>query len=153
MSHYSPSLKTIAISSALGIILYFVNAAFVTWLFSAYPETRPLVFGSGTWWLSAPTAVKIAYVGLISPIIEELIFRKGIMGYFTKNNQQSAALAISTILFALYHILFGWGYLKAVLMLVPGLVFGILYMRYGLKGCLSCHLSNNILAAIALANS
>ena len=153
MRHYSPSLKTIAISSALGIILYVLNAAFVTWLFSAYPETRPLVFGSGTWWLQASPLVKIAYVGLISPIIEELVFRKGILGYFMKNNHQSAGLAISTILFALYHILFGWGYLKAVLMLVPGLIFGILYMKYGLKGCLSCHLSNNILAAMTLAKS
>lgn len=149
-SHY---LKTITISSAFGILLYFLNSAFITWLFSAYPETRLLVFGSGTWWLQAQALVKIAYVGLISPVIEELIFRKGIQGYLIKNNHPSAALAISTILFALYHILFGWGYLKAILMLVPGLVFGILYMKYGLKGCLSCHLSNNILAAIALANS
>ncbi len=146
-------VNSIAISSLAGILLYFLNAAFITWLFSAYPETRPLVFGRGTWWLSASATVKIAYVGLISPIVEELIFRKGILGHFMKNNNPSAALIISTILFAAYHILFGWGYLKAVLMLVPGLMFGILYIRYGLKGCLSCHLSNNILAAQAIANS
>lgn len=149
----SSALKQIAFSSALGIILYILNVSFVNLLFLAYPETRPLVFGSGTWWLQAPAAVKFVYVGFISPIIEELIFRNGIMSYFIRNNQYPSALIISTVLFALYHILFGWGYLKAVLMLVPGLVFGVLYARYGLKGCLSCHLSNNIMAAIALASS
>ena len=146
-------LKQTALSSLAGILLYILNASFVTWLFAAYPETQALVFGKGTWWLAAPPVIKLVYVGLISPVIEETIFRYGILGYFTKNNHQSVGLAISTILFALYHLIFGWGYLKPVLMLLPGMVFGILYIRFGFKGCLSCHLSNNILAAITLANA
>ncbi|MFH1127101.1 MAG: CPBP family intramembrane glutamic endopeptidase [archaeon] len=147
------SLKEISTSVFFGALLYFVNVSFISWMFAAYPETQALVFGKGTWWLGAALSVKVVYVGLIGPVFEELVFRRALLGYFAGRGQQIFGLALSTILFGGYHLLFGWGMLKAVLMIVPGLVFGVMFLKYGFKGCLTCHLSNNILAVWALANS
>lgn len=121
-------------------------------MFSAFPSSYALVFGKGSWWLGASVLVKIVYVGVVSPVVEEVIFRKGILGYFVKRKQNLFGLLFSTVIFGLYHMLFGWGPLKAVLMIVPGLVFGVLYLKYGFKGCLAGHLSNNMLAVWALVN-
>ncbi len=145
-------LKSIAVPASVGVVLYLLNVNFITWMFNVFPETVALVFGSGTWWLDAPVLLKVFYVGLVSPVVEELVFRRAVLGYFVHRDKQAFGLAVSTVVFALYHILFGWGYLKAVIMLVPGLVFGVMFIRYGFRGCLSCHLSNNIMSAIALIN-
>ncbi len=145
-------LKSIAVPASVGVVLYFLNVNFITWMFNVFPETVALVFGRGTWWLDAPVLLKVFYVGLVSPVVEELVFRRAVLGYFVQKDKQAFGLAVSTVVFALYHMLFGWGYLKAVIMLVPGLVFGVMFIRYGFRGCLSCHLSNNIMSATALIN-
>lgn len=149
--NYMP-LKEICISALVGILLYFLNVSFISWMFAAYPETQALVFGKGSWWLGAALLVKAAYVGIIGPVFEELVFRRGILGYFSLRGQKIFGLALSTMFFGGYHLLFGWGMLKAVLMIVPGLVFGVMFLKYGFRGCLTCHLANNLLAVWALVN-
>ncbi len=146
-------LKNIFVPVVVGIVLYFVNVSFITWMFRVFPDTVALVFGSGSWWLDAGVYVKVVYVGLIGPVIEEVVFRKLLLGYFVKRGDARTGLLVSTVVFAGYHLLFGWGILKAVIMIVPGIVFGVMFLRYGFRGCLSCHLSNNVLAVVGLVSS
>ena len=147
------SLESIIIPALIGIALYYINVGFITWMFEAFPDTIALVFGKGSWWLDAPLHIKAVYVGLIGPVIEEFVFRRLLLGYFVKKGDARTGLIISSLVFALYHLLFGWGILKAVIMIVPGIIFGMMYIKYGFRGCLSCHLSNNILAVIGLMGS
>ncbi len=143
-------VKSIFVPALVGIVLYFVNVSFITWMFRVFPDTVALVFGSGSWWLDAEAYVKVVYVGIVGPVIEEVVFRKLLLGYFVKRGDARIGLLVSTVVFAGYHLLFGWGILKAVIMIVPGIVFGVMFIRYGFRGCLSCHLSNNVLAAAGL---
>ena len=146
-------LKSILVPALIGIALYFLNVGFISWMFEAFPHTVALVFGKGSWWLDAPDIVKVIYVGLLGPVIEEVVFRKLLLGYFVKRGDARIGLLVSSVVFGAYHLLFGWGLLKAVIMLVPGIVFGVMYLRYGFRGCLSCHLSNNVLAVAALVGT
>ena len=143
-------VESIFVPVVVGVVLYFVNVSFITWMFRVFPDTVALVFGSGSWWLDAETYVKVVYVGLVGPVIEEVVFRKLLLGYFVGRGDARIGLLVSSVVFALYHLLFGWGILKAVIMIVPGIVFGVMFLRYGFRGCLSCHLSNNALAVIGI---
>ena len=98
-------------------------------------------------------AVKAVYVGIVGPVIEEVVFRKLLLRYFVKRGNVRIGLLVSTVVFAGYHLLIGWGILKAVIMLVPGVVFGVMFIKYGFRGCLSCHLSNNVLAVVGIVSS
>ncbi|MEA2003884.1 MAG: CPBP family intramembrane glutamic endopeptidase, partial [archaeon] len=93
-----------------GAAIFFINTTIISYIFTAYPWTITAVMGKGRWWLTQSILVKIFYVGLISPILEELIFRKYIYGWFLKKDMNNAGIVVSSTLFSLYHILFGWSW-------------------------------------------
>ncbi|MBW6451380.1 MAG: CPBP family intramembrane metalloprotease [DPANN group archaeon] len=112
-------------------------------MFVAFPQTLELTLGNGSWWLSSTWYVKVLYVGLVAPIFEELIFHRTILEWFKKKNLLNIGLIVSSILFGFWHMVSGWGILKAFNMMFIGLVFGLVYNKYELKGSLICHLANN----------
>ncbi|MCK4927419.1 MAG: CPBP family intramembrane metalloprotease, partial [Candidatus Aenigmarchaeota archaeon] len=107
------NIKIYALLFLAGAVLFLINTTLISQMFSRYPWTIQAVMGDGSWWLTQAILVKIIYVGLISPFIEELIFRRCIYGWFLKKGMDKEGIIISSALFSLYHILFGWGWMKA----------------------------------------
>ncbi|MCK5040053.1 MAG: CPBP family intramembrane metalloprotease [Candidatus Aenigmarchaeota archaeon] len=138
--------KTPFILITIGIVLYLINSNFLKFLFEAYPRSLELTFGRGGWWLTEPAYVKIIYVGFIAPFFEELVFRKLMLGRFIKKEQFVFGLVLSSVVFGLWHMVIGWGILKAVDMFVVGVVFGLVYRKYGFGGSLLSHFANNWVA-------
>ena len=138
--------KALIIPIIVGIALYLINSNFLHFLFNIYPPSLELTLGRGSWWLTQPTYIKIIYVGFVAPFIEELGFRKLMLGSFIKKKQFVPGLVVSSIVFGFWHMVFGWGVLKAVDMFVVGIVFGLVYHRYKFKGSLMSHFANNWLA-------
>jgi membrane protease YdiL (CAAX protease family) len=85
-------------------------------------------------------------VGVFAPFFEELVFRRIILAWFISRKKFTLGLAISSILFGLYHMAFGWGILKAVDMTLVGATFGLSYRRYQFRGSLLTHYANNIMS-------
>ena len=137
-------LNTLILLFIAGIILFLINTTTLTYIFKIYPELIDAVFGNGSWWIDQSLQIKIIYVGLLSPILEEIIFRGLILNWFLKRNMEKTGIIISSAIFALYHPLFGWGLMKAVIMFPVGIIFALIYTRYGLKGSISTHLGNNL---------
>ena len=138
--------KNILFPIIIGVVLYLINSNFLKFMFEIYPPSLELVFGQGGWWLTQPAHIKIIYVGFIAPFIEEIVFRKLIFGGFIKKKQFVFGLIISSIVFGLWHIVIGWGILKAVDMFVVGIIFGLVYRKYGFNGSLASHFANNWVA-------
>jgi len=136
-----------------GAVLFLINTTLISQMFSRYPWTIQAVMGDGSWWLTQAILVKIIYVGLISPFIEELIFRRCIYGWFLKKGMDKEGIIISSALFSLYHILFGWGWMKAVIMFPVGIIFAIIYRKFNLKGAITAHLGNNLSSVAVIALS
>ncbi|MCK5474275.1 MAG: CPBP family intramembrane metalloprotease [Candidatus Aenigmarchaeota archaeon] len=132
----------------IGLSLYLINYSILKSVFYLYPATIPLTMGNGSWWLSQSIFVKILYVGLFAPFIEELIFRRGILNWFISNKQFALGLFVSSALFGFWHMLSGWGILKAADMCLVGIVFGLIYKKYQFKGSLLAHYFNNFLSLV-----
>ncbi len=144
---FLPSKKGKVLCPVLfGLFLYLINYSILKSVFYLYPAAIPLTMGTGSWWLSQSIFVKFLYVGLAAPFIEELIFRKGILNWFISNKQFVLGLFVSSVLFGFWHMLSGWGILKAVDMCLVGIVFGLIYKKYQFKGSLLAHYSNNFLS-------
>ena len=106
--------KTLIIPAVVGGVLYLVNSNFLHFLFNFYPPSLELTIGRGSWWITQPAHVKIIYVGFIAPFFEELGFRKLLLGGFVKRKLFVPGLILSSIVFGFWHMVFGWGILKAV---------------------------------------
>ncbi|MCK4555718.1 MAG: CPBP family intramembrane metalloprotease [Candidatus Aenigmarchaeota archaeon] len=132
----------------IGAVLYLANYNFLKYMFYLYPATIPLTMGDGSWWLSQSALIKILYVGILAPFLEELIFRRGILNWFAERKQFILGLIVSSILFGFWHMVSGWGILKAIDMMLIGIVFGLAYKKYGFKGSLLAHYSNNFMSLI-----
>ncbi|MCK4550916.1 MAG: CPBP family intramembrane metalloprotease [Candidatus Aenigmarchaeota archaeon] len=132
----------------IGLSIYLINYSVLKSVFYLYPTTIPLTMGKGSWWLSQTALVKILYAGLFAPFFEELIFRRGILNWFILNKQFILGLFVSSALFGFWHMLSGWGILKAVDMMLIGIVFGLVYNKYQFKGSLLAHYSNNFLSLV-----
>ncbi|MBU0756482.1 MAG: CPBP family intramembrane metalloprotease [Nanoarchaeota archaeon] len=78
------------------------------------------------------------------------IFYSIIIGVFLDKKKKILGLIISSIIFGIWHVIFGWGPLKAVNMFFVGLVFGGIYLKYGFKGSILCHYANNFMSLIGL---
>jgi membrane protease YdiL (CAAX protease family) len=146
MKKYLPLI----IPAVTGIILYLINSNFLKAMFNLFPATLMLTFGDGAWWLVTPWYVKVLYVGIIAPILEELVFRHLLLGWFIKKKHFWIGLVISSIAFGFWHMVSGWGILKAVDMIFVGMVFALIYRRYGIKGSIIAHLANNWLSLLFL---
>ncbi len=138
--------KKILIPALIGFILYLINSNFLKTMFNLFPITLTLT--RGAWWIYAPWYMKIIYVGIFAPIFEELVFRNIIFKWFLKRNYFLIGLMFSSVLFGFWHITSGWGILKVANMTLVGIVFALVYKKYGLKGSLICHFANNWLALV-----
>jgi membrane protease YdiL (CAAX protease family) len=135
----------------VGAVLYALNAAFFSIVLGLGPEYVKAVYGRGPWWIREDYAVQAAYVGFVAPLLEELAFRRTLLGWFAKNRSPRLGLIVSSAAFGLWHIVVGWGPLKAADMALAGAVFGLVYLRWGFRGCLAAHFANNLLSAAAMA--
>jgi hypothetical protein len=134
----------------LGILTFLVNSTILGLLFQAFPWTAEATFPEGRlWWMGQGWVVRIVYVGLLAPVLEEVVFRGALLGWFSEKGKERTGLLVSSLAFGLYHMAFGWGWFKAVDMVVVGLVLGWAYLRYGLMGAVACHWGNN-LASLAV---
>lgn len=91
----------------------------------------------------------ILLLGIAAPIMEEIVFRGGIIGFWLEKFP-IAAIALSSILFGLVH-----GPTNIISFLIYGLMGLILSFAYyktkRIEVSISIHFLNNILAAIVLA--
>lgn len=91
----------------------------------------------------------ILLIGVAAPIMEEIVFRGGIIGFWLEKFP-IAAIAVSSILFGLVH-----GPTNLISFLIYGLMGLILSLAYyktkRIEVSMSIHFLNNILAAIVLA--
>ncbi|MCK5235023.1 MAG: CPBP family intramembrane metalloprotease [Candidatus Aenigmarchaeota archaeon] len=147
------NIRIYALLFLAGAVLFQINVSAISYMFTRFPWTIPAVMGDGSWWLTQTILIKIIYVGLISPILEELIFRKYVYGWFLKKGMDTEGIIISSALFSLYHILFGWGWMKAVIMFPVGIIFAIIYRKYNIKGAITAHLGNNLSSVAVIALS
>jgi membrane protease YdiL (CAAX protease family) len=135
----------------LGALLFAVNSLFFAWVLGFGPYWADLTYGRGSWWLGEPFWVKAAYVGLFGPFFEELVFRRLLLGWYAKNKSPKFGLAVSSVAFGLWHMVAGWGPLKAAAMTLAGAAFGAVYLRWGFRGSLVSHYANNLFAVAAMA--
>lgn len=91
----------------------------------------------------------ILLIGIAAPIMEEIVFRGGIIGFWLEKFP-IVAIAVSSILFGLIH-----GPTNLISFLIYGLMGLILSFAYyktkRIEVSMSIHFLNNILAAIVLA--
>jgi len=133
----------------LGGLLFWANLYALTWLMSL-GGLDELLYGRGSWWLNESLIVKAAYVGVIAPFVEELLFRRLLLNQFINKKKAAAGLLLSSLLFGLWHMLYGWGPLKTADMFLVGLAFGLSYMKWGFKGSLLTHYTNNLMALLLM---
>ncbi len=88
------------------------------------------------------------YIGITSPICEELVFRGGILNYLKKQGLRPLwAIVVSSVLFALIHM----NPAQMVAGCLLGVVLGLLYHRTGnILLCGSLHILNNLLGLISM---
>ncbi|HGF8105057.1 TPA: CPBP family intramembrane glutamic endopeptidase [Enterococcus faecium] len=91
----------------------------------------------------------ILLLGIAAPIMEEIVFRGGIIGYLVENNALLAIL-ISSFLFGIIHgptnfISFGMYFFMGIILAVS------YYKTKDLRVSISIHFLNNLFPAIAIA--
>lgn len=89
------SLFLLAVSGSLGINILF-SLLHITENSSAYQQTAKMQY-------QIPFLSGILLYGLISPLAEELFFRRGIYCFLKKHMKIPAAMILSSLLFGLYH--------------------------------------------------
>ncbi|HDT8189049.1 TPA: CPBP family intramembrane metalloprotease, partial [Enterococcus faecalis] len=93
----------------------------------------------------------VLLLGIAAPIMEEIVFRGGIIGYLVENNALLAIL-ISSFLFGIIHgptnfISFGMYFFMGIILSVS------YYKTKDLRVSISIHFLNNLFPAIAIAYS
>ncbi len=132
----------------IGIATFAANYLLLSALFTAFPGLVAHTFPAKPWWAGLNPLLLNLYVGIAAPVFEEAIFRAVILERLRRFGD-GAALIASSMAFGAYHLLFGWGWFKAVDMALVGIVFGIVYLRYRLSGSIACHIANNAASILA----
>jgi membrane protease YdiL (CAAX protease family) len=66
---------------------------------------------------------------ILTPLVEELIFRKVIFNFFHGRFGNVAAVIISGLIFGIMHVVSFSDYLQAIPYVMMGMVFGVIYLR------------------------
>jgi membrane protease YdiL (CAAX protease family) len=90
---------------------------------------------------AALSPLGLLYVGVVGPIIEEIVFRGGIMRRLERHGA-NFAIVTSSLLFALYHMVL----FQAFFAFFAGLLFAYAAGRFSLKWSVVLHMANNLLA-------
>ena len=138
-------LALLGISLVLALVTYYVIEYFSIaiervwalyspqeYVFQAIEESYPIL---------------LAIIVLTVPIFEEWIFRGILLNEFSRYlRSRSIGVALSALLFALFHLSNPGTYPAAVLPLfLGGILFGICYLRVGLGGAIICHSTYNLI--------
>lgn len=88
----------------------------------------------------------IIYISIIGPLVEELIFREGIIGFMQRNGRDARlSIGVSAVLFGLIHI----NPAQVVFATILGVTLGILYWKTrNIWLCAIVHIFNNTTIAI-----
>ncbi|MCE9596876.1 MAG: CPBP family intramembrane metalloprotease [Spirochaetia bacterium] len=119
------------------LCLYGVLRAFLMLVGAANTIERPGSSGA-----ALPFALLIS--GLLTPAAEELLYRAGLFQFLSRSISRSMALILSTFCFAIVHPI-----ASAPFMVLCGLVFGVLYWRYGLIPSILAHVVYNLLILLS----
>ncbi len=101
------------------------------------------------WFANENTILIILLLGVAAPIMEEIVFRGGIIGYLFKDNP-IVGIMVSSILFGVVH----WttDIISFFIYVIMGLLFSIAYFKTKrLEVSIAIHFLNNILPALVLA--
>jgi len=86
-----------------------------------------------------------AYIAVIGPICEELVFRGGVMRKLERYGS-NFAIVVSSLLFALYHMIL----FQAAFAFFIGIILAYTAGRFSLKWAILLHMINNTLAILPL---
>ncbi|MDR2486678.1 MAG: CPBP family intramembrane metalloprotease, partial [Clostridiales Family XIII bacterium] len=90
----------------------------------------------------------IAYLVVIGPICEELIFRSAVMGRLVRHGE-NFAIVVSSVLFGLYHIIL----FQALYAIPLGMILGYVALRHSLRAAIGLHILNNGIQALGMVLS
>ena len=103
----------------------------------------------GTDWESSSIDIALLFlsVAIVTPIVEELMFRGYILDAINRKHSDWTAIIWSSILFGLLHFLGGAFYIGSAL--IGGIIYGWIRVRTGsLLPSIACHMVWNMLALI-----
>jgi membrane protease YdiL (CAAX protease family) len=103
----------------------------------------------GTYWESSSIDIALLFlsVAIVTPIVEELMFRGYILDAINRKHSDWTAIIWSSILFGLLHFLGGSFYIGSAL--IGGIIYGWIRVRTGsLLPSIACHMMWNMLALI-----
>jgi len=103
----------------------------------------------GTYWESSSIDIALLFlsVAIVTPIVEELMFRGYILDAINRKHSDWTAIIWSSILFGLLHFLGGAFYIGSAL--IGGIIYGWIRVRTGsLLPSIACHMVWNMLALI-----
>ena len=103
----------------------------------------------GTYWESSSIDIALLFlsVAIVTPIVEELMFRGYILDAINRKHSDWTAIIWSSILFGLLHFLGGAFHIGSAL--IGGIIYGWIRVRTGsLLPSIACHMVWNMLALI-----
>ncbi|MDO5655069.1 MAG: CPBP family intramembrane metalloprotease [Flavobacteriaceae bacterium] len=113
----------------------FINADYITNGFTKFGNEK-------FYQMSNDLVFKLILICFIGPFLEELVFRKMILGYLDRN---FTSIVLSSFLFALIHVFNGFEILKVFSSFFFGIILGIVYYKGGLIYSILIHVFYNLL--------
>lgn len=90
--------------------------------------------------------IEITLIAILSPIVQELVFRKAILQMFDKNiHQKLYGILLSSILFAMVHEFYAY---KIIGMFIWGMFLALIFYNYGLFYAILSHGLWNFLSIV-----
>lgn len=125
--------ESAAVAVGAGLGLYALLQAFLRLTGLLTGSEHPIVNG-----------LTILVSGLLTPMVEELLYRAGLFQFLRGTMPTPFALIVSSFCFAIVHPI-----VSAPFILVCALIFGVLYWRYGLMASILAHVVYNLLILLS----
>lgn len=139
MSKKQTFLKKILIVVLLGIIVQIFGTLFLGWFLPLFPNLSES-YAANINSLLENTPNVIIFVGVIAPILEEIIFRFAILGIANKFLPFFIANIIQALIFGIYH----GNIVQGTYAFILGLFIGYLKKKFGsVFYCIMFHMSLN----------
>ena len=138
----------LAIPIAVTIFGWILNIIYTVLWFGIFGEPS-INTDMGTYWESSSIDIALLFlsVAIVTPIVEELMFRGYILDAINRKHSEWTAIIWSSILFGLLHLLGGVFYAGSAL--IGGLIYGWIRVRTGsLLTPIACHMIWNMLALV-----
>lgn len=86
---------------------------------------------------------------LYASVTEEIVFRGTLLRFFNLKNKRYTGLLISSLIFGVLHlsnVIVGLeiSFIYVLKITIFGLLFGLIYLNFGLVASISCHFANNL---------